>query len=127
MAPDSVTLRDGGTMRIARYLPPMDTFSGRVRTWDPIQDDLFNGALAETLYTPHFVGIIDGEYAGSLGYYVPADTRDVGIVEFVATEDRHRRKGVADALMSRMPARVRGERRPGAPSLHDQSGRRPPV
>ena len=60
------------------------------------------GRWPKTLYTPHFVGTIDGEYAGSLGYYVPADTRDVGIVEFVATEDRHRRKGVADALMSRM-------------------------
>ena len=102
MVSDSITLRDGGRMRIERCLPPMDTFGGRVRTWDLISDDLFNGAFAETLYTPHFVGTIDGEYAGSLGYYVPADTRDVGIVEFVATEDRHRRKGVADALMSRM-------------------------
>ena len=35
---------------------------------------------------------------------MPADTRDVGIVEFVATEDHHRRKGVADALMARMLA-----------------------
>ena len=104
MDPDTVTLRDGGIMRIARYLPPMDTFGGRVRTWDPIRDDLFSGALAETLYTPHFVGTIEGEFAGSLGYYVPADTRDVGIVEFVATEDHHRRKGVADALMARMLA-----------------------
>ncbi len=89
-------------MQVARYLPPMDTFGGRVRTWDLIRDDLFSGALAETLYTPHFVGLIEGEFAGSLGYYVPADTRDVGIVEFVATEDHHRRKGVADALMARM-------------------------
>ena len=104
MDPDSATLRDGGIMQIARYLPPMDTFEGRVRTWDLIRDDLFSGALAETLYTPHFVGTIDGEFAGSLGYYVPADTRDVGIVEFVATEDHHRRKGVADALMARMLA-----------------------
>lgn len=102
MASESVTLRSGERMQIERLLPPMDTFGGRVRTWDPLQDDLFSGALAETLYTPHFVGTIDGEHAGSLGYYVPADTRDVGIVEFVATEDRHRRKGVADALMSRM-------------------------
>ena len=91
-------------MRIAHYLPPIDTFGGRVRTWDPIRDDLFSGALAETLYTPHFVGTIEGEFAGSLGYYTPADTRDVGIVEFVATEDHHRRKGVADALMARMLA-----------------------
>ncbi len=104
MDPDSATLRDGGIMQIARYLPPMDTFEGRVRTWDLIRDDLFSGALAETLYTPHFVGTIDGEFAGSLGYYTPADTRDVGIVEFVATEDHHRRKGVADALMARMLA-----------------------
>ena len=102
MDPDTVTLRNGDTMRIARYLPPMDTFGGRVRTWDPIRDDLFSGALADTLYTPHFVGTIEGEFAGSLGYYTPADTRDVGIVEFVATEDHHRRKGVADALMARM-------------------------
>ena len=104
MDPDTVTLRDGDTMRIARYLPPMDTFGGRVRTWDPIRDDLFGGALADTLYTPHFVGTIKGEFAGSLGYYTPADTRDVGIVEFVATEDHHRRKGVADALMAHMLA-----------------------
>ena len=101
MDSDSVTLRDGGTMQVARFLPPMDTFGGRVRTWDLIRDDLFGGALSETLYTPHIVGLIEGEFAGSLGYYVPADTRDVGIVEFVATEDHHRRKGVADALMAR--------------------------
>ena len=104
MDSDSITLRDGGIMEVARYLPPMDTFEGRVRTWDLIRDDLFGGALADTLYTPYFVGTIDGELAGSLGYYVPADTRDVGIVEFVATEIDHRRKGVADALMARMLA-----------------------
>lgn len=102
MAPENVTLRNGERMQIERLVPPMDTFGGRVRTWEPLQDDLFSGALAETLYTPYFVGIIDGDYAGSLGYYVPVDTRDVGIVEFVATEDRHRRKGVADVLMGRM-------------------------
>ncbi|MCY3782324.1 MAG: GNAT family N-acetyltransferase [Chloroflexi bacterium] len=102
MASENVTLRNGERMQIEPLVPPMDTFGGRVRTWEPLQDDLFSGALAETLYTPYFVGVIDGDYAGSLGYYVPVDTRDVGIVEFVATEDRHRRKGVADALMSRM-------------------------
>ncbi len=109
MDSDRITLRNGETLAIARHVPPMDTFDGRVRTWAQISDELFSGELANTLHTPYFVGTIDGEYAGSLGYYVPTDTRDVGVVEFVATEDHHRRKGVADALMARMIAEFQAD------------------
>ena len=113
-------------MQVARFLPPMDTFGGRVRTWDLIRDDLFGGALSETLYTPHFVGLIEGEFAGSLGYYVPADTRDVGIVEFVAP----RTITAARAWPTRSWRAHCGSSWPtvpGAPPLHDQSNRRPAV
>ena len=102
MESNCTVLRNGEVLQIFRYLPPMDTFNGRIRTWPQISEDLFSGALADTLHTPYFAGVIKGEFAGSLGYYVPADTHDVGVVEFVATEERHRRKGVADALMACM-------------------------
>lgn len=104
MDSNHASLRNGEILDITRHVPPMDTFDGQVRTWTQISDQLFRGDLAETLYTPHFVGTIDGEFAGSLGYYTPTDTRDVGVVQFVATQDEHRRKGVADALLARMVA-----------------------
>ena len=54
------------------------------------------------LLTPYFVGEIEGEVAGSMSYYTPADTREVGVVEFVQTTEQHRQKGIASALMAKL-------------------------
>ena len=74
-----------------------------------ISDDLLNGKLTEWLFTPYFVGEIDGEVVGSMSYYAPTDTRDVGVVEFVRTEEEHRSKGIASALMDCLIRRFRAD------------------
>ena len=55
------------------------------------------------------MGEIDGEVVGSMSYYTPTDTRDVGVVEFVRTEEEHRSKGIASALMDCLIRRFRAD------------------
>ena len=55
------------------------------------------------------MGEIDGEVVGSMSYYAPTDTRDVGVVEFVRTEEEHRGKGIASALMNCLIQRFRAD------------------
>ena len=42
---------------------------------------------------------VDGVCAGSMCYYAPSDTRDVGAVEFVSNDQQFRRRGVGAALL----------------------------
>ena len=44
-----------------------------------------------------------------MSYYAPTDTRDVGVVEFVRTEEEHRSKGIASALMDCLIRRFRAD------------------
>ncbi len=69
--------------------------------------DLLGGKFAPWLFTPYFVGEVGGEVAGSMSYYTPEDTHDVGVVEFVRTEEHHRRKGIASILMDSLIRRFR--------------------
>ena len=94
-------LRDGSTLDIEIAEPPFDSsYDGsRLSWWPQIRDDLLQGRLNRWIYAPHFIGRIDGADAGSMCYYAPRDTRDVGAVEFVSTEERFRRRGVASALL----------------------------
>lgn len=71
--------------------------------------------MIKWLFTPYFVGEIDGEFAGSMSYFTPADTRDVGLVEFVDTVEKHRRKGVASALLTKLIERFKVD---GGLTLH---------
>ena len=57
------------------------------------------GRLNRWMFAPHFVGRIEGEVAGTICYYAPEDTRDVGALQFVSTEERFRRRGVGSALL----------------------------
>ncbi len=94
-----ITLRNGEEMTICTVEPPLGANADKVGCWRDVRDDLLGGAFVDWLFTPYFVGEIDGEVVGSLSYYVATDRRDVGVIEFVATNERHRNKGIASCLM----------------------------
>ena len=95
-------LMTGEQLVIKMLEPPLGEYAGEVGCWTDVRDDLLGGRLTSWLFTPYFVGEIDGEVAGSMAYFAPSDTRDVGLTEFVRTAERHRRKGIASALLARM-------------------------
>ncbi len=109
MATETVRLRTGEQLVIKTLLPPLHDYVSKVGCWADLRDDLLNGKLTEWLFTPYFVGEINGEVVGSMSYYTPTDTRDVGVVEFVRTEEEHRSKGIASALMDCLIRRFRAD------------------
>ena len=98
-------LENGETLTLGISVPPLERHAAAVGAWPAIRSDLVSGNLAQRLYTPHFIGEISGQFAGSMSYYTPTDTKDVGVVEFVQTRENHRRKGVASALMKLLTER----------------------
>ena len=109
MTTETVRLKTGEQLVIKTLLPPLHDYVSKVGCWADLRDDLLNGELTEWLFTPYFVGEIDGEVVGSMSYYTPTDTRDVGVVEFVRTEEEHRSKGIASALMDCLIRRFRAD------------------
>ena len=107
MTTETVRLKTGERLTIKTLHPPLHDYVSKVGCWTDIRDDLLNGKLTESLFTPYFIGEIDGEVVGSMSYYTPTDTRDVGVVEFVRTEEEHRSKGIASALMDCLIRRFR--------------------
>ena len=107
MTTETVQLKTGEQLVIKTLHPPLYDYVSKVGCWGDVRDDLLNGKLTEWLFTPYFVGEIDGEVVGSMSYYTPTDTRDVGVVEFVRTEEEHRSKGIASALMDCLIRRFR--------------------
>ena len=96
----TIQLRSGELMEIRVLRPPLVPEDAvHIGTWQKLREDLVNGNLRTSLDTVFFVGSIGEATVGSLGYYTPMDTHDVGIVEFVQTDDGHRRKGIARTLM----------------------------
>ena len=131
MATETTTLKTGEQLVVNLLHPPLFDYAPQVGCWGDIRDDLLDGRLAPWLFTPYFVGEIGGEVAGSMSYYTPADTRDVGVVEFVQTAEKHRRKGVGSALLARLIERFRAESglalylcttNPGAGTLYEKHG-----
>ena len=102
-------LSSGDRLAISVLHPPLGEYAQEVATFADIRDELLAGAMTEWLYTPFYIGEIDGEVAGSLACYTPRDTRDVGMVEFVQTAEKHRRKGVSSALLEAMMERFEAE------------------
>ncbi len=96
-----VPLRDGSTLAIEIAEPPFDRSRdwARLCSWPLIREDMMEGRLNGWIHAPHFIGRVGGEVAGTMCYYAPADTRDVGALEFVSTEERFRRRGVGSALV----------------------------
>ena len=109
MTTETVKLKNGEKLVIKTLHPPLHDYASKVGCWGDISDDLLNGKLTDWLFTPYFVGEIGGEVVGSMSYYAPTDTRDVGVVEFVRTEEEHRSKGIASALMDCLIRRFRAD------------------
>lgn len=131
MTAKTAQLKTGEQLVIKTLHPPLGDYVGKVGCWGAIRDELLNGELTEWLFTPYFVGEIEGEVVGSMSYYTPTDTRDVGVVEFVQTAEQHRQKGIASALMETLIERFRDDRglaldlcttNPVAGSLYEKHG-----
>ena len=102
MVVESVKLRGGESMTVRIVDAPLGHYADEVGCWSHLRDDLLAGRMSDTLSVRYFIAEIDGEVVGSMGCYAPSSTRDVGIVEFVETDERHRRKGIASALLGRL-------------------------
>ena len=94
-----VELRNGERLVVLTVEPPLGKYADKVGCWRDVRDDLLGGAFVDQLFTPYFIGEIDGEVVGSLSYYVATDRRGVGVIEFVATDENYRNKGIASILM----------------------------
>lgn len=80
--------------------PPLGDYAERVRfSWPDVREMVLTGRAADTSLDRFFVGEVGAEFAGSMMYAAPTDTRDVAALEFVWTEPQHRRNGVATELL----------------------------
>lgn len=109
MSADKVTLRTGEHITVRVVSPPMGAYADQVGCWGHVRDDLLAGRMSDTLNIRYFVAEIGGEVVGSMGCYTPRETPSVGLVEFVETDERHRRKGIASILLGRLIAGFRSE------------------
>ena len=98
----TVQLRSGEKLTIEVCEPPFPGGEHSLCWWGDIAADLMAGKLRPWLYTPYYLGKIDGELVGYMGCQTPADMREVGLVEFVWTAEAHRRKGIASLLLGRL-------------------------
>ena len=109
LSAEKVTLRSGEHITVRVVSPPMGAYADKVGCWGHVRDDLLAGRMSDTLDVRYFVAEIGGEVVGSMGCYTHRDTRSVGLVEFVETDERHRRKGIASLLLGRLIADFRSE------------------
>ena len=98
-------LGNGQTLTIQVAEPPFPQFGGKVACWWlNVAEPLLAGEFREVLKTPYYIGEIDGDVAGYMVLMVPADSPEIGLVEFVITVEEQRRKGVSSALMGALVA-----------------------
>ena len=109
MTTRTTTLRTGERLIIKVLEPPLLEYASQVGCWGDVRDELLGGQMTPWLFTPYFIGEINGEVVSSMSYYTPTDTRDVGLVEFVQTAEKHRRKGVASALLAQLIKEFRAD------------------
>ena len=95
-------LKNGETMTVKVMEPPLQApYTGydRLYWWPDVRDKVLAGEYAESSMDRCFVGEIGGEFAGSVVCNAPARTKELGLVEFVWTEPKHRRKGIMTHLL----------------------------
>ena len=107
MKTETVPLPDGETLAVKVMLPPLNEYAERVDCWADVREEVLGGELSSWLYTPYFIGEIQGEVAGSMSYFTSAQASDVGVVEFVTTNEKYRRRGVGSALLDRLVTHFR--------------------
>ncbi len=109
MIATTTRLRTGDELVIKMLEPPLGEYADLVGCWASVREHVLGGRFKPWLFTPYFVGEIEGRVVGSMSYYTPTDTRDVGVTEFVETAEAHRQKGVASALLAAMHKRFIGD------------------
>ena len=107
MVVENVKLRGGESMTVRMMDSPLGDYADKVGCWAHVRDDLLAGRMSDTLSVRYFIAEIDDEVVGSMGCYSPSSTQDVGLVEFVETDERHRRKGIASTLLGSLIADFR--------------------
>lgn len=95
-------LKTGEKMVIKTVEPPLGKYSDLVGCWGDIRNDLLTGSMSKTLKVSYYIGEIDKTVVGSMGCYSPKNTLDIGLVEFVQTDEKHRQKGIASALLGKL-------------------------
>ena len=98
----TVPLGSGERLTIRVCEPPFPGGGEDLCWWRDVSADVMAGKLRRWLRTAWYIGEIDGERAGYMSCWTPADSREIGIVEFVRTAEVHQRKGVASALLGRL-------------------------
>ena len=109
MEETTTRLRSGEEMVLRVQEPPLTEYTEQAPErrlvnwiWADIKNEMLAGQMTRWLYTPYALGLLNGELVGSMAYYAPADTRDVGLIEFVETAEEQRGKGIASALLGRL-------------------------
>ena len=96
-------LKSGETMAIKVFEPPVGepyrSFD-RLYWWDDMRDRVLDGQYSSSSLDRFFVGEVAGEIVGNVLLCAPADTRDVGLVEFVFTVPEHRSKAIMSRLLA---------------------------
>ena len=95
-------LKSGATLVIKKINPPLESYADNVTCWDVVRDDLLVGVFEPWLFTPYYIGEIQGDVVGSMACFTSVENPEVGLVEFVNTEENHRRKGVSTALLRQL-------------------------
>ena len=98
----TVRLGTGERLDIRVCEPPFPGGGEDLCWWRDVSADVMAGKLRPWLRTAWYIGEIEGERAGYMSCWSPADSREVGLVEFVWTAEAHRRKGIASVLLGRL-------------------------
>ena len=97
-------LASGQRLAVEVVEPPFGELADYIADWcwGEIRRDLVEGQLARWLSTPYFVGRVDGRPVASMGLFTRAERAEVGLVEFVRTDEAHRRRGIASILLGEL-------------------------
>lgn len=95
-------LNNGETMVIKVMEPPIESpyisYDG-LYWWQDVRDKVFAGNYKASSLDRFFIGEIGHEFVGSVLCNSSAQTKSLGLVEFVWTEPQHRRKGIMTHLL----------------------------
>ena len=73
------------TLVIKKINPPLESYADNVTCWDVVRDDLLVGVFEPWLFTPYYIGEIQGDVVGSMACFTSVENPEVGLVEFVNT------------------------------------------
>ena len=126
----SVALRSGERMSVSIVEPPLTEYArrspeGRLVNWlwGDIKDEVISGEMRPWLYTPYAVGEIGPELVGSLAYYTSTYNQEVGLIQFVETDEGAPVEGDHVGADVGADREVQHRGRPRADAVHGQPDR----